>query len=185
MRRSLFLGFVFCLGLAAQKRPFDVQAMMRLARVIDPQISPDGSTVAYTVQTIDLETNKKPKQIYTAPVAGGALPRQLTRSGSNERARWTPDSKQIVYVSDQSGSSQVWIMNADGSGQRQITNLSTEANGVVVSPDGKNIVFTSDVYPECADDACNKRKLDEEKASKTKARVYTSLLYRHWNEWKG
>ncbi|MGH9720964.1 MAG: prolyl oligopeptidase family serine peptidase [Bryobacteraceae bacterium] len=185
MGRSLIIGLALCLQLAAQKRPFDVQALMRLARVSDPQISPDGRTVAYTVQTIDLENNKRPKQIFTAPVDGSAAPRQLTRTGNNERARWMPDSRQIVYVSDLSGSSQIWIMNADGAGPRQITNLATEANGVIVSPDGKNIVFTSEVYPECAGDACNKKKLDEEKASKTKARIYTSLLYRHWNEWKG
>ena len=56
---------------------------------------------------------------------------------------------------------------------------------MLFSPDGKRLVFTSEVYPECADDACNKQKLEAEKASKVKARVYTSLLYRHWTQWQG
>ena len=75
-------------------------------------------------------------------------------------------------------------MNADGSERRQITNLSTEAGGVLFSPDGKKLVFTSNVFPDCPDDACNKSRLDAEKNSKVKARSYTTLLYRHWTEWQ-
>ncbi len=76
-------------------------------------------------------------------------------------------------------------MNPDGTNARQISHLSTEAGGIVVSPDGKKIVFTSEVYPDCgADDACNKAQIEAEKKSKVKARIYTSLLYRHWNEWQ-
>ena len=67
------------------------------------------------------------------------------------------------------GSSQIWLMNADGSGARQVTNLSTEADGVIFSPDGKNLLFTSLVYPECSDDACNREKVEAEKSSKVKA----------------
>ncbi len=53
------------------------------------------------------------------------------------------------------------------------------------SPDGKNLVFTSSVYPECgADDACNKKNIDADAASKVKARIYTELLYRHWTQWQ-
>ena len=67
---------------------------------------------------------------------------------------------------------------------RQITNLATEAGGVLISPDGKNLVFTSDVFPPCgADNACNQKELDNEKNGKVKARIYTELLYRHWNRW--
>jgi dipeptidyl aminopeptidase/acylaminoacyl peptidase len=77
-------------------------------------------------------------------------------------------------------------MDADGSHARQITHLATEASGQIVSPDGKKLVFLSEVYPECgSDDACNKRALDDETKSKLKAHIYTTLLYRHWSEWKG
>src|SRR5260370_34677149 len=64
-------------SLAAQKQPFDVQALLKIARISEPQLSPDGKTVAFTVQTIDLEQNTKPKQIYTVPTAGGS-PHQVT-----------------------------------------------------------------------------------------------------------
>ena len=170
--------------LAAQKQPFNVQALLKIARIGEPQLSPDGKTVAFTVQTVDLAQNTKPKQIYVVPASGGT-PRQITMQGTdNERPQWTPDSKRIAFISDRGGSAQVWVMEADGSQARQITNLSTEAGGVLVSPDGKKLLFTSNVYPDCADDACNKNRLEAEKNSKVKARSYTTLLYRHWTEWQ-
>jgi dipeptidyl aminopeptidase/acylaminoacyl peptidase len=168
----------------AQKKPFDVQAMMRISRISEPQVSPDGMTVAFTVQSIDLDKNTKPKQIWVVPVAGGT-PRRITNEGTtNERPRWSPDSKHIAFISNRGGSSQVWLMDPDGANPRQVTNLSTEASGVLFSPDGKALVFNSEVYPDCPDDACNKKRLEEEKTSKVKARIYTSLLYRHWTEYQ-
>src|SRR5258708_14653075 len=116
-----------CSAASAQKLPFNAQALMKAARISDPQLAPDGRTVAFTVQTIDLDGNKKPKQIYTVPMDGGA-PRPLTNAGeSSERARWSPDSKRIAFISDRSGSPQVWIMNADGAAAAPVTRLSTEA----------------------------------------------------------
>src|SRR5205807_7551603 len=65
----------------------------------------------------------------------------------------------------------------------------TEADGELWSPDGKNILFVSNVYPECAGstleaEACNKQKLDDVGKSKVKALVFTRLLFRHWNSYK-
>ncbi len=183
--RSLIIGLLIATTLPAQKKPFDVQAMLQLKRIGEPQVSPDGKLVAFTVMSIDLDKNTKPRHIYTVPLNGGT-PTQITHEGSvNERPRWTPDSKQIAFVSNRGGSAQIWIMNADGSQARQLTNISTEASGILFTPDAKHILFTSDVYPDCPDDACNKKKLDAEAQSKVKARIYTSLLYRHWTEFEG
>jgi len=171
--------------LFAQKQPFDVQAMLRLARISEPVLSPDGKTVAFTVQTVDIANNSKPKQIYSVSLNGG-FPRQLTHDGTdNERPRWSPDSKQIYYVSNRDGASQVWSMDPDGANSRAITHLSTEASGILVSPDGKKIVLLSSVFPECGvDDGCNQTQIKAEAENKVKARIYTSLLYRHWNQWQ-
>jgi dipeptidyl aminopeptidase/acylaminoacyl peptidase len=184
MRREFAALLALAASAFAQKKPFDVDALLSLQRISDPQISPDGRTVAFTVQSIDVEANKRPKQIWVVPLMGGT-PRRISSDGeSNERPRWSPDSKSIAFVSDRSGSSQIWTMNPDGSGPKQVTNLSTEADGVIFSPDGKNLIFTSLVYPECSDDGCNKTKLEAEKASKVKARIYEELLYRHWTQWQ-
>ena len=187
-RMQFMLLVLLVLAVAAPvlaQKPFDVDALMKLARVSDPQVSPDGRMVAFTVQTVDLAANKKPTNIYVVPVAGGE-PVRITSAGTvNERPRWSPDSRAIAFISDRGGSAQVWLMAPYGTDARQITSLATEAGGVLYSPDGKNLAFTSEVYPDCPDDACNKKKLDAEKDSKVHARIYTSLLYRHWTEWRG
>jgi dipeptidyl aminopeptidase/acylaminoacyl peptidase len=185
MRRSLLLLLASAAMVFAQKRPFDVNAMMELKRIADPQISPDGRWVTFTVQTVDVAANKKPQQIWIVPLQGGA-PIQITHEGdSNQRARWSPDSKNIAFVSDRTGTPEIWMMAPDGSNARAVTNFATGADGVLYSPDGKNLLFTSDVYPDCgADNACNQKKLDTERASKVHARVYSDLLYRHWTAWQ-
>jgi len=84
--------------LLAQKQPFDLQALLKVARIEEPQLSPDGKTVAFTVQTVDIAQNTKPKQIYTVPLNGGS-PQQITMQGvDNERPEWSPDSKQIAFI---------------------------------------------------------------------------------------
>jgi len=171
----------------AQKQPFLVETLLKIQRISDPALSPNGRLVAFTVQTPDLDKNTKPEQIYVVSIDGIAPPRQLTQEGSvNERPRWSPDSRQIYFVSNRGGTQQIWLMDADGSHPRQITHLATEASGETLSADGRKLVLLSSVYPDCgADTACNQHALDEEARSKVKARVYTSLLYRHWNEWQG
>lgn len=177
------------------KEPFTFDAMMRIERVADPQLSPDGKLVAFTVQSVDMDKDSKPTQIWVTPVEGGTA-QAITHAGaSNTRPRWSPDAKRIFYVSDQANGAQVWSMKADGSDERAVTNVPTGAADLTLSPDGKRMVFTSEVYPDCAakeatpgvpfEQACNKSKLDAEAASKMKARVYDALLYRHWTHYEG
>src|SRR5690349_819140 len=139
--------------LSAQKRPFDADALLKIQRLSDPQLSPDGKTVAFSVSVPDLAANKNVHSVWSVPLSGGA-PRKLADMA--ERPRWSPDGKRIYFTGTSSGNSQIWSMNPDGSDALQITRLSTEASGEIVSPDGKYLLVTSEVYPECgADDACN------------------------------
>ncbi len=181
----LLIVFAAASPLFAQKQNFDAAALLRIARISDPQISPEGRLVAFTVQTIDLENNRRPRHIYVVPLSGGA-PRRITDAGNlNDRPRWSPDGKRLAFISDRGGSSQAWLMNPDGAAARQVTTLATEAGGVLYSPDGKHLLFTSEVYPDCPDEACNQQRLEAENNSKVKARIYEGLLYRHWNRWQG
>lgn len=198
MRMAAVFAFVtsaLSISLAfGAKAPFTFDAMMKIARVDEPALSPDGKMVAFQVQTVDLPSNTKPTQIYVIPIEGGA-PRPITNAGNNSRPRWSPDSKRIFFISDRGAASQIWSMNPDGSDPKQITTVPTEADGEIVSHDGKFLLFTSDVYPGCAaadappgidyDANCDKTNLDQDAASKMKARVYTSLLYRHWTTYQG
>src|ERR1041384_5985185 len=146
--RRIFLALLCGPALFAQKQPFTVDTMMKLARISEPALSPDGGQVAFTVQTVDLDKNAKPQQIYVVPVQGGA-PRQLTNAGNdgtaNQRPRCPPDSKSIYFVSNRGGKSQIWMMSADGSNARPVTKFAAEAEGILVSADGKKIVFVSSV----------------------------------------
>src|SRR5579884_3164298 len=152
-RPAFFMLAAIC---AVAQPKFDVEAMLRIPRVSDPTISPDGKLVAFTVQTPDLQQNTKPEQIWIVPVQGGT-PVQISHEGTtNERARWMPDSQHLVYTSDRGGSAQIWLMDTAGANAQQLTHVSTEASGELVSSDGKKLLFVSNVYPECgADDACN------------------------------
>jgi dipeptidyl aminopeptidase/acylaminoacyl peptidase len=193
---ALVAGVIGACCVFPAKLPFNFEAMMKLARIDEPQLSPDGKMVAFTVQTVELPNNAKISQIYVVPVDGAAPPQCLTHEGtSNTRPRWTPDSKRIIFVSDRSNGSQIWSMNLDGSNPKPVTSIPTGGDAVTVSPDGKLILFKSDVYPECAppnpkpgvdyDPACNNAAMTQDNSSKMKARVYSSLLYRHWTQYQG
>lgn len=169
--------------LSAQKQHFNAAALLQIQRIGDPQLSPDGKTVAFAVSAPDMTQNKSAHSIWTVPVTGG-IPRKL--SDGADRPRWSPDGTWIFYVSSSGGSSQIWRMNPDGTGAAQVTFLSTEADGEIVAADGKHLVVTSNVFPECgADDACNAKLIDAGKQSKVTARLITGLLYRHWTTWEG
>ncbi|MCS7314339.1 MAG: S9 family peptidase [Bryobacterales bacterium] len=177
--------YALLISAALPQQPFDVHALLKIQRISDPQISPDGRSVAFVVENIELEKNRRIRHIYGMPVAGGNPVRLTNEGSSNQRPRWSPDSRHIAFISDRTGTPQVWIMKADGSEPRQVTRMPTGARGVLFTPDGKHLLFTAEVYPECgADEACNQKKLDEENASPVTARIYTSLLYRHWDRWQ-
>ena len=87
----------------------------------------------------------------------------------------------------------MWVADFDGEAGKaistsQLTSIATEAGGELWSPDGKNVLFTSDVYPECNGQpneiSCNTKRFYQEKNSKVKALVFDNLLYRHWNTYK-
>src|SRR5918911_4920062 len=183
--RACVLAVALCaLAPARAQTPrarFTVQELLKIRRVADPQLSPDGKWIAYQVTVPDAAANRSVTQIYLIPTGGGE-PKQLTAGASSSRApRWSPDGKALAFVTG----GQVWTMDASGGDRRQVTNLSTGADGPLWSPDGRWIAFTSDVYPDCADDACNKRRDEEAAANKYSAHVATRLLYRHWTDWKG
>jgi dipeptidyl aminopeptidase/acylaminoacyl peptidase len=167
---------------------FTVEEMLKLRRVSDPQLSPDGRLVAYVVTDVSLAKNSRVNHIWLVPVTGGE-PAPLARSEKAEDTpRWSPDGKKLAFVSTRDGSSQVWVVPMGASGPAgeptKITSIATEASGVRWSPDGQWILFTSDVYPECGDAACNDRTLKEFEGRKSKARVFEHLMFRHWVSWK-
>jgi dipeptidyl aminopeptidase/acylaminoacyl peptidase len=180
-RRAYLLIAILCLATAAfSQSNFTINELIAVKRVGDPQLSPDGKTVAFTIGTVDKAANRTLTQIYTIPIDGGT-PKQITNgTSSSSSPRWSPDGKHIAYVTD----GQIWVMEPDGDDRKQITKISTGASGPVWSPDGKWIAFGSEVFPECTTDECNKAEDEKAENSKVQARVTDRLLYRHWVEWR-
>jgi dipeptidyl aminopeptidase/acylaminoacyl peptidase len=185
-----FLGtltVILLLAMAAnaqspERRAITFNDLISMQRVSDPQISPDGNWIAYSVATPNLEANKISRDVWIVPTAGGES-RQLTRGGSDERPRWSPDGKKITFLSSRDGTQQVHWIALEGGEATRLTSLTTGADNELWSPDGKWVAFVSSVYPDCKTDACNAGRDADQEKSKVKARIYEKLLYRHWAEW--
>src|SRR5437879_5434080 len=171
----------------SQKRPFTFEDMMKLKRVGAPVPSPDGKWVVLDCVDVDLKANTRISHLWIVPANGGESRRLNPTLNHEERPRFSPDGKRLIWTSKATDPTQIWMCDFDsGSGvlvwkPHEVTNISTGADGGIWSPDGKNIVFVSAVYPDCKDDACNKQRDEEVKKSKVKAKVFSRLFYRHWN----
>src|SRR5262249_46171384 len=195
MKSKLLIPAFLLISLSAlaqtpsQKHPFTFEDMMKLKRVGAPVPSPDGKWVVFDCVDVDLEANTRISHLWIVPATGpAAAGRRLNPTPNHEeRPRFSPDSKRLIWTSKATDPTQIWMCDFDsGNGvlvgkPHQVTDLSTGADGGIWSPDGKNIVFVSAVYPDCKDNACNKQRDEELKKSKVKAKTFTRLFYRHWN----
>ena len=162
--------------------PFSATEMMKLKRLADPQVSPDGSRVAFALTEVDLAGGKRNTDLWIAPVTGGE-PRRITSSpASDSRPRWSPDGRHLAFLSTREGGSQVWALDLAGGEPRKLTSLATGADAFEWI-DAKRLLVATEVFPDCgADETCNTRRLGEV-GKPSSARVYDDLLFRHWDTW--
>lgn len=164
-------------GSFAQKQAMKPETLWEFGRVGGMQVSPDGTTLLFTITNYDVEGNTSSRDIYTMPVSGGTE-RNITNSETNEfNAHWRPDGRRIGFLSSQSGNVQMWEMDVDGSNRRQVSSISGGITGFKYSPDMKHILFTRKVKVE---ETPHDKHPD---LPQSNAYIYDDLMYRHWDSW--
>jgi len=166
---------------AQQKHPLTFDDFAAVRAVSDPQLSPDGKVVLYTVRTTDVSKNARSSHTYSVPIGAGTaqtFPSDASDISATE-ARWSPDGKHVAFIAG----GQLWVADASGASRKQLTHLNGGATGPVWAPTSDRVAFTSSVYPDCTNDACNAAKEKAASDNKVKAHVADQLMFRHWNAW--
>lgn len=170
---------LFTFQLSAQRRAITFEDYIALKAVSDPQLSPDGKWVAYTVSTPSLQDNRNVARVWVAEVATGRS-RQLTGGpGSDRQPRWSPDGKTLAFISTREGGAQVWLLPIAGGDARKVSSLADGASDPHWLPDGSGLLVVSDIkWPE-------NQEIDQRNgAYPTEARIWTGLFWRHWDDFR-
>ena len=199
-------------GHPAAKRAMTFADLMAMKRVSDPQVSPSGKWVMFSVTDVSLEKNTKVNHLWVVALnpthddktvmngAPGTGERQVTSNTGESFGRFSPNGQFVSYTGAPTKDdpvARITIATWDeatgtiGVG-RTLKAVSGDADGAIWSPDSKHFLFTTDVYPECSDkaswaeeDACDAVKDEAAAKSPVKGQVWGSLLYRHWDHYTG
>jgi len=185
MLRTLSVALLLApLAAGAEVRPFDVDDLVRLDRISDPQLSADGTRLVYALRQTDWDANKGVQSLWQLALdQNGAQPRRLTSGPANAmHPRFS--GEKLYFLSTRSGSAQVWVLDGPGEA-RPVTELPLDVGGFLLSPDGKRIAVALEVYPECgADFACSQKKTADDEAEKASGTKHDKLFIRHWDTWQ-
>jgi acylaminoacyl-peptidase len=184
-----FLASALLLAPAAVARTLTPHDLVMLDRVSDPHLSPDGTQLAYDLHSTDWNANKGIHSIWlVCATCDHPSPHTLdTGAGGATNPRWSPDGKALYFLSSRSGSMQVYRIgvgeSAASSPPVQVTHLPLAVGTFRIAPDGKKLVVSLAVFPDCDTPECTRKRLDERAANKATGTLYTKLFVRHWDEW--
>jgi dipeptidyl aminopeptidase/acylaminoacyl peptidase len=190
-RNSLFCALLLAcassgaVAAAATGAPFTIDDLVRLKRLSDPQLSPDGRYVVYVLRETDMDANKGRTDLWILDLkAKDGQPRRLTENSANDSSpRWAPDSRTIYFLSTRSGSSQVWRLSLDAGESAQVTSYPLDVGSLKVSPSGDHLAISMEILPNCEELSCTKNALDEHEKNKATGRIFDRLFIRHWDTW--
>jgi dipeptidyl aminopeptidase/acylaminoacyl peptidase len=164
------------------KHPFTVHDMLAMSRISDPDVSPDGRLVAFTVRETDLKENRGRTDIWLAALDGSFARRLTTHPENDWNPRWHI-SGELFFLSKRSGSAQVWKIAPDGGEASQVTDLPLDVSNLEVVPQIERLIFSLDVYPGHSVLQTVERDAKEAER-KGSGRTYDELLFRHWDTWE-
>jgi dipeptidyl aminopeptidase/acylaminoacyl peptidase len=186
MLRPLTLALC-CLPALALARPFDVDDLVRLNRINDVQISPDGRRAVYLLREADVDGNRAVNSLWSLDLGRkGAMPSRLTSEGQGVgHPRYSADGQSLYFLSARGGSNQVWRLPLDGGEAQPVTSGALDVSNFRVLPDGGGLLLAYEVLPACGTDlACTKTKLAEKPLPKSSGTLQDQLFIRHWDTWK-
>jgi dipeptidyl aminopeptidase/acylaminoacyl peptidase len=170
-------------GPTAGKHPFGVDDMLAMDRIEDPDVSPDGKWVVFTVSTPDVAANKSRRDVWIAATDGSGARRLTSHPATDHGARFAPDGKTVYFVSTRSESAQVWKIAIDGGEAQKVTDLPVDVDGVLPFPDGKRLLLAMEVYPDAPSlDESAKRAAAKDK-DPSHVHAFDALPFRHWDAW--
>jgi dipeptidyl aminopeptidase/acylaminoacyl peptidase len=128
---------------AGPSRYFTGADLFNLEVATDPQISPDGRTVAYVRKSNDIMTDKARSTIWLVDVASGQQRPLLAGAGSYTSPRWSPDGTHLAYVAAADGANaQLYVRWVASGESARITGLPNSPDGIAWSPDGRRIAYS-------------------------------------------
>jgi len=164
---------------AQQRRPIGIDEFVTMPIVGDPQLSPDGERVAYTVSTASLQDNRNISRIWVVELATGKSVQLTMGPGSDRAPRWSPDGRSLAFISTRAGGPQIWRLPLGGGEATKLTSFPSGISEFIWAPDGLAFYFVSDVpWPDTTEAARRGGPYP------TDALIFTTLFYRHWNEWR-
>jgi dipeptidyl aminopeptidase/acylaminoacyl peptidase len=183
------LAFFASTATIAAVRPFTPDDLVRLKRISEPQVSPDGRFVVFTLRETDMEANRGRTDLWLldlrTPANRPLLSRRLTQHSANDSSpRWAPDGRSLYFLSTRSGSSQVWRIDLAGGEAQQVTDYPLDVTSLKISPRGERLAFSIDVFPDCGDLQCSADRRAATAKAKQTGRQYDALLVRHWDTWR-
>ncbi|MBI4879667.1 MAG: S9 family peptidase [Planctomycetes bacterium] len=168
---------------AAAPHPFCFDDMFGMHRLSDPQPSPDGEWVAYASKVYSLETNRSSGDLWLVSLDGKTTLQLTTNEAQDYNPRWSPDGATIAFLSTRSGSAQIWTIDPRGGEAVQLSDFPVDVSNLSWSPDGERLAFSAEVYPD-ADMKETAARDKQKEEDPVKARIYTTLLFRHWDTWE-
>ncbi len=191
MRLHRSLRFVLLLAVcssafSAEKRGFRPEDVYLLQSLADPQVSPDGKLVAYTVTRVDKAKNRRVSSVWLVPTDGSAAPRELKGAHAGRAARWTPDGRMVAFIASSvepadapavkpdptakpdpaAGKAQVYAVAPDGSAApAKLTNFKDGVSRFSWSPDGTKL-------------ACVVKSAEDDAPRNSDTKHYSSMIYK-------
>lgn len=155
------------------------ELLWSMGRIGSTVLSPDKTNILYTVTTYNISENRGYSAIYILNSETKETKKLTVNTSKSESdANFIENGRKIVFLcADDNGTSQLWMMNTDGSNRKCISNEKTDVNGYLFSPDEKNVVLIHDVPTETS---IIKNDDDLPKAT---GMVINELMYKHWDRY--